>query len=310
MRGIIIKTTGSEFEVETVNGESLTCKLKGAFRIKGIKSTNPLAVGDYVEYENLGENRAGIITGILPRKNYIIRKATKLSKQSHIIAANLDQAVTMASLINPRTSTGFIDRFLVTAEAYHIPAAIIFNKTDIYDQALQKKLSELISIYRQAGYPVYSVSILNKDYTDGLVPLFENKISLLSGPSGVGKSTLINLMIPGLNLKTKQVSLYHNKGQHVTTFACMHKLQDGGFIIDTPGIKEFGLFDFNKTEVAERFPEIRKLMNDCRFNNCTHIHEPGCAVLKGLDEGKISLTRYNSYVRIMNDDYWDETDYV
>jgi len=308
MDGVVVKSTGSWFTVESNDGEIYNCKLKGTFRIKDIKSTNPVAVGDNVSFIILEDNKTGLINDILPRNNYIIRKATKLSKVSHIIAANIDQALLVATLAHPRTSTGFIDRFMVTTEAYHIPAGIIFNKIDLHDEKLNDQLAKLEIIYKNAGYICYSVSALRGDNLDMLSTDLKDKKTLFSGHSGVGKSALINALEPGQVLRTKELSGYHGVGMHTTTFAEMIRLADGGYIIDTPGIKEFGLTDFNRREIAERFPEMRRYMHECRFSNCTHVHEPGCAIQKAIAEGKISKSRYNNYLGILTDDYWTEAE--
>lgn len=283
------------------DGNIIDCRLKGSFKVRGIKTTNPIAVGDHVTFKLLKEEKAGLITAIRPRKNHIIRKATKLSRESHILAANLDQAIVIVTLAEPRTSTGFIDRFLITAEAYHIPAAIVFNKIDIYDEYLKEDLLKLNRIYREATYPCYNVSALSGENCEQVKDMLKDRVSLLAGHSGVGKSALINTIEPGLDLKTAPLSRTHNKGLHTTTFACMYALSFGGFIIDTPGIKEFGLYELDKKTLAERYPEMRALMHKCRYTNCTHLHEPGCAVKKALDEGKISQLRYDGYLRIMAD---------
>lgn len=309
LKGIVVKSTGSWFTVKSSDGEYFDCKIKGRFRIQGIRTTNPLAIGDNVGFKKLDDANKGLITQIDERKNYIIRKATNLSKQSHIIAANIDQAIVIATLAEPRTSTGFIDRFLVTAEAYHIPAKIIFNKIDLYDKQLQKLLKEIKAVYEGAGYPCYEISVLKETNLDTVYSLIKNKVSLIAGHSGVGKSALINRVEPHLNLKVGDISTVHKKGKHTTTFAEMIDLSMGGYIIDTPGIKEFGLIHFEKTEVAERFPEMRKYMHDCKFNNCTHVHEPGCAVLAALSRGEISEFRYKNYVNIINDDYFSITEF-
>ena len=291
------------------NGTKLECKLKGNFRIKGIKTTNPVAVGDRVVFQYLPDKQIGVITKIHDRHNYIIRRATNLSKISHIIAANIDQVFLVVSIAKPRTSTGFIDRFLVTAEAYHIPAIIIFNKLDIYDDKLMHKHNEIVKIYENATYKCLGISVYENYNIDKIKELLKDKINLFAGHSGVGKSALINAIEPGLNLKTKEISAYHEKGQHATTYTEMYQLSFGGFIIDTPGVKEFGLLDFKNTEVSERFPEMRKIMMNCRFNNCTHIHEPGCVVLEAVKKGKISRSRYNNYLSIFNDEYFDEKEW-
>lgn len=309
MKGIVIKSTGSWYTVKSSDGEYFDCKIKGRFRIQGIRTTNPIAIGDHVKFKSLDEANKGLITHIEDRKNYIIRKATNLSKQSHIIAANIDQAFIVATLAEPRTSTGFIDRFLVTAEAYHIPAAIIFNKIDLYDQKLKNVLEETIAVYENAGYPCYEISVLKELNLDIIFDLIKDKVSLIAGHSGVGKSALINKVEPNLNLKVGAISSVHKKGKHTTTFAEMIELTGGGYIIDTPGIKEFGLIHFDKLEVAERFPEMRRYMHECKFNNCTHVHEPGCAVIDALSNGDISEFRYKNYLNIINDDYFSITEY-
>lgn len=308
MIGLVVKSTGSWLTVESDNGVVFNCKLKGTFRTKGIKTTNPVAVGDYVDFLVLDDNKTGLIHNILPRNNYLIRKATKLSKVSHIIAANLDQALVIVTLAYPRTSTGFIDRFLVTTEAYHIPASVVFNKIDLYDEKLNQRHKEFEKIYSDAGYVCFPVSALRGDNLDRLREHLKDRKTLFSGHSGVGKSALINALEPEFSLKTRELSGYHQVGMHTTTFAEMLKLPGGGYIIDTPGIKEFGLSDFNRTEIAERFPEMRKYMNECRFNDCTHVHEPGCAIQKALAKGLIPESRYRNYLSILNDDYWKETE--
>ncbi|MEN8223829.1 MAG: ribosome small subunit-dependent GTPase A [Bacteroidota bacterium] len=302
LEGSVIKSTGSWYSVLNADGSLTECKLKGKFKIKGIRTTNPLAVGDRVKYYVLQEENIGLITHIFPRKNYIIRKATKLSKESHILAANLDQAIIIVTLAEPRTSTGFIDRFLITAEAYHIPALIIFNKIDIYDEKRMQDMESFINIYEAAGYPCQKVSAKTGENTEVFKKLLDSKTSLLAGHSGVGKSALINAIEPGLDLKTKPISKVHKKGVHTTTFSRMFNLSFGGYIIDTPGIKEFGLYELEKSTMGERYPEMRALMHECRYTNCTHIHEPGCAVKEALENGKLSKIRYEGYLRIMSDD--------
>ncbi|OQX82360.1 MAG: ribosome small subunit-dependent GTPase A [Bacteroidetes bacterium 4484_276] len=309
MEGIVIKSTGSWFRVRSAAGEETECKLKGKFRIKGIKTTNPVAVGDHVVFKKQPNENVGLIREIRPRHNHIIRKSTKLSKQSHIIAANIDIAILVVALKDPLTPIGFIDRFLVTSEAYHIQAALVFNKIDIYGQKELKKLNELTSIYEFAGYPCLQVSALTGQYIALVTQLIKNKVSLFSGISGVGKSALINTIEPGLNVKTGDISKYHRTGKHTTTYPEMHPLSFGGFIIDTPGIREFGLVDFKKEDIAERFPEMRRYMHSCQFNNCTHIHEPKCAVKEAVENGDIPQSRYNSYLRIYNDDYLEKDEF-
>lgn len=291
------------------NGSKINCKLKGQFRIKGIKTTNPVAVGDRVEFIHVRDENTGMIIRIFERKNYIIRRSTNLSKLSHIIASNIDQAVLIITHSQPRTSTGFIDRFLVTAEAYHIPAIIIVNKIDLFNDDLEKYHNKIVDIYSSIGYPCYSVSALKRTNLLQLINLLKDKKSLVSGHSGVGKSALINAIEPGLDIKTGEISHIHNKGKHTTANAEMHKLSFGGFIIDTPGIKEFGLLDFEKSEVAERFPEMREKMHECKFNNCTHVHEPDCAVKLAVEEGKISKSRYLNYLSILDDNYFEIVDW-
>jgi len=308
MKGIVIKSTGSWYTVRQADGTSLDCKLKGQFRIWDIKTTSPVAVGDRVIYEYIPGRKIGWITQILDRDNYIIRKSKKLSKVSHIIASNVDQAFLIATLVMPRTSTGFIDRFLVTAEAYHIPAHIVFNKIDLYDDSLRHEHERLKTIYTKVGYGVFKVSALTGEGVVTLTSSLAGQSNLFAGHSGVGKSALINLIIPGLHIKTQEISSYHLKGVHTTTFAEMYGLPGGGFIIDTPGIREFGLIDFKKEEVAERFPEMRALMDQCQFNNCTHVHEPNCAVIKALERGDIDPGRYRNYLSILNDE-WEQPDY-
>jgi ribosome biogenesis GTPase len=302
LTGTVVQSTGSWYSVLGPDGKLSQCKLKGKFKMKGIRTTNPIAVGDIVEYHLLRDEDTGLITDIKPRKNHIIRKATKLSKESHILAANLDQAIVIVTLTEPRTSTGFIDRFLITAEAYHIPAVIIFNKIDIYDEKTRENLDKLIEIYEVVGYPCLAVSARTGQNTDQVHDLLADKVSLIAGHSGVGKSALINRIQPGLDLKTQAISVVHGKGVHTTTFARMFKLSFGGFIIDTPGIKEFGLFDLDRNTLAERYPEMRALMHKCKYTNCTHLHEPGCVVKEAVEKGEISKSRYDGYLRIMAGD--------
>jgi ribosome biogenesis GTPase / thiamine phosphate phosphatase len=306
LQGRVIKSTGSWYMVATEDSEIYRCKLKGIFRLRDIVSTNPVFVGDRVLFDPGSNQRYAVITQILPRDNYIIRKATRLSKVSQVMASNIDQAFVVASLIKPRTSTGFIDRFLVTTEAYHIPANIVFNKIDLYDDQLCAKLEYLIDIYTSVGYPCFSVSALQGTNISSLGKATKGKVNLLAGHSGVGKSAVINAIEPGLNIKTAAISAYHEKGLHTTTFIEMHPLKEGGYIIDTPGVKEFGLIDFDIKEVAERFPEFRKYLPECRFHNCTHVHEPGCAVKEALKNGLVSKLRYQNYISILHDDYWKQ----
>ena len=298
--GLVIKNTGSRYAVRTDDGALVECKIKGNFRLKGIRSTNPVAVGDRVYIE---ENREGItfITDIEERDNYIVRKASNLSKETHILAANLDQALLVVTVDFPQTNPIFIDRFLATAEAYRVPVKLIFNKTDLYtgdDAELLKGFSDL---YTYIGYECYSVSAATGEGIDAVRALLAGKITLVAGNSGVGKSTLINALLPDLHLKTGEISATHHKGMHTTTFSEMFPLPEGGYIIDTPGVKGFGTIDFAPEEVAHFFPEIFRFARDCRFSNCTHRHEPGCAVLAALDEQRISRSRYASYLNIIDD---------
>ena len=297
-QGIVVRSTGSWHTVLTNDGIKTDCKIKGRFRIKGIRTTNPVAVGDIVDFQ-LTDSGNGVIIDIRERKNYIIRKATKLSKATHIIASNLDQAIVIVSLIKPRTSTGFIDRFLTTAEAYHIPAIIIFNKFDLLDEKAKKQLDIYTEIYENLGYTCLITSVPERLRLEEFGEILKNKVSLITGHSGVGKSALINAIDPVLNLKEGLISDYHEKGVHTTTFAEMFELNFGGFIIDTPGIKEFGLVEFEKEELGQRFPEMRERMHDCRFNNCIHVDEPGCAVLDALENGEIAEFRYINYLNML-----------
>ncbi len=292
--GVVTKSTGSWYHVMNSDNSIVECRLRGKFRTKGIKTTNPVAVGDIVDYEN--DTHA--IIKIHPRKNYIIRKSIKLSKQSHIIASNMDQAVVIASLKNPRTSTGFIDRFLVTAEAYHIPSVIVFNKIDLLED--ENALNQIISAYEKIGYKCLKTSVKDAINLDEFKNIFKGKVSLLSGHSGVGKSALINTMDPSLDLKTGEISDYHSKGMHTTTFAEMFKLDSDTSIIDSPGIKELGLVGFEKYELGHRFPEIRELQSECKYNNCLHLNEPGCAIKLAFEEGEIANFRYINYLNMLD----------
>lgn len=304
MIGILTKSTGSRYLVRLPNGEIIDCVLKGKIRLDGRKTTNPVAVGDVVDVES-DENGDYVIANIHPRKNYIIRKSINLSKQAQILASNLDQAMLVVTLVAPRTSLGFIDRFLITAEAYSIPAILVFNKSDVLNEELLGLQQEIISIYENAGYKCIVVSSLKKQNLDEVKDLLKDKTTLISGHSGVGKSTLINAIEPGLDLKTGDISSVHLKGMHTTTFAELHPLSFGGFIIDTPGIKELGLVEMKKEEVGHYFPEIRKVMNNCKFNNCLHVNEPKCAVKEAVENGEISEERYHSYLGILNGEEMD-----
>ncbi|MFB0499196.1 ribosome biogenesis GTPase [Mucilaginibacter sp. OAE612] len=298
MQGLITKSTGSWYQVQTPDGQKIDCRIKGKFRIKGITTTNPIAVGDVVDFEMEPDREDGVITNLHQRKNYIIRKAINLSKQAQIIAANLDQAILVVTLASPRTSLGFIDRFLVTAEAYDIPARLVFNKLDLFSDEGLEVLADYKAIYEDIGYPCFEVSAIEGTNISHVQDLLKDKVTLFSGHSGVGKSSLINALLPELDLRTHMVSDWSDKGMHTTTFAEMFELPQGGFIIDTPGIRELGVIDIEKQELGHFFPEMRERMNQCRFNNCRHINEPGCAVLEALEEGEITLSRYESYLSI------------
>lgn len=299
--GLVIKNTGSSYEVLTEDSKVVECRIKGNFRLKGIRTTNPVAVGDIVTIKINPDNTA-YITAIHPRKNYIIRRASNLSKESHIIAANLDQAFLIITLAQPFTSTTFIDRFLATAEAYRVPAVLVINKVDLLTDREDQELLEAVTyLYESIGYKVIHTSAKSGCGIEELRKLLGNKITLLSGNSGVGKSTIINDLIPGLKLKTGDISATHHTGMHTTTFSEMFPLPSGGYIIDTPGVKGFGTIDFQKTEVSHYFPEIFKYSQQCRYNNCTHTHEPGCAVLDAIEQNLISQSRYTSYRSILED---------
>jgi ribosome biogenesis GTPase len=300
MQGLITKSTGSWYQVQTPEGARYDCRIKGIFRTKGITTTNPLAVGDVVDFELEPEQQTGVITNLQQRRNYIIRKSINLSKQGQIIAANLDQALLVVTLASPRTSLGFIDRFLVTAEAYDIPARLIFNKLDLFSDEGLEILADYKAIYERIGYPCYEVSALEGTNIGHVQDLLKDKVTLFSGHSGVGKSSLINALLPDLDLRTNEVSDWSDKGMHTTTFAEMFELPQGGFIIDTPGIRELGVIDIEKEELSHFFPEMRQRMHDCKFNNCQHINEPDCAVLVALENDEIELSRYESYLSIYN----------
>lgn len=300
MQGLVIRNTGSFYQVKTSDGEIVNCRIKGKFRIQGIKSTNPVAVGDYVTFSVTPEGE-GLISEIAERKNYVVRRPANLSKQRHIIAANVDQALLIVTVNYPETSTTFIDRFLATCEAYRVPAKIIINKKDLYSEEELEYMRNLMFLYEQIGYQCFAVSALTGDGVDNVRELLTGRVSLLSGNSGVGKSSLINAVCPDFKAKTGEISEIHNKGMHTTTFSEMFELDEGTYLIDTPGIKGFGTIDFEKEEVGHFFPEIFRISKDCRFGNCTHVHEPGCAVVKAVEESYISQSRYNSYLSVMED---------
>ena len=300
MKGLVVKNTGSWYTVLTDEGETVECKIKGNFRLKGIRSTNPVAVGDRVVIVRNQEGTA-FICEIDDRRNYIIRKSSNLSKQSHIIAANVDQAVLIATVNHPVTSTTFIDRFMASAEAYRVPVVLVLNKTDRMDDDDLRLQQMMCELYETIGYKCIQTSALTGQGIAQLKECLIGKVSVFSGNSGVGKSTLLNLLIPGLSLRTAEISTAHNTGMHTTTFSEMLQLPEGGWAIDTPGIKGFGTFDMQPEEICGYFKEIFKFSRDCRFNNCTHTHEPGCAVLKALEQHYIAESRYNSYVSMLSD---------
>lgn len=298
--GMVIKNTGSWYTVLTDGGSTVDCKIKGNFRLKGIRSTNPVAVGDRVEIIRNQEGTA-FITSICDRKNYIIRKSSNLSKQSHIIATNVDQAFLIVTVDYPQTSTTFIDRFLASAEAYNVPVTIIFNKVDLFKGDEERYLDMMVNLYETVGYTCLKVSAETEEGLQQLLPLLEGKITLFSGNSGVGKSTLLNKIVPGAELRTAEISDAHNTGMHTTTFSEMLSLGDGGWVIDTPGIKGFGTFNMEPEEICGYFKEIFRFSKDCRFSNCTHTHEPGCAVRQAVEDHYIAESRYASYLSMLDD---------
>lgn len=304
MLGTVYKSTGSWYNVKTAEGTFYDCRIKGKFRMKGIKSTNPIAVGDVVEFEieQSGDETLATITEITNRKNYIVRKSVNLSKQTHIIAANLDQVFLMITLHSPQTFTSFIDRFLVTANAYEIPAVLLFNKIDAYTDEELGEVKYLAALYRKIGYVCIGISAKSGKNVDKVKELMKGKTSMFSGHSGVGKSTLVNSIDGTLDIKTKEISQQHLQGQHTTTFAEMYDLGFGARIIDTPGIRGFGIVDMEKEEIGDYFPELFQLKSECKFNNCLHLNEPKCAVKEALEEDKIAWSRYKSYVQMVTDE--------
>ena len=298
-KGTIVRSTGSWSTVVTPSGTRLECKLRGQFRMQGLRTTNPVAVGDHVTFSTQ-EDGTGIITDIDERSNYIIRKSVNLSKEVHVIAANLDQAIIVATVTKPRTSLGFIDRFLCVAEAYNIPAIVVLNKLDLHDsKKLQNLQAEYADIYQNAGYPVYEVSSVTGQGLENVKALLKDKVTLVFGHSGVGKSTFLNAIQPDLRLKTGEISETHSKGKHTTTFAEMFELDLGAWVIDTPGVKEFGLVNMTRAEIYHFFPDIFKVAAACKFSNCLHLNEPGCAVKAAMEQGTIAESRYTSYLSIL-----------
>jgi ribosome biogenesis GTPase len=308
IEGLVIKSTGSWYTVEDAEGNIYECKIKGKFRIKGIKNTNPVAVGDKVQFTlqdasaSEKDKPIGLITAISERKNYIIRRSVNLSKQAHIMAANIDQAILVATLNFPVTTTTFIDRYLASAEAYRIPVLLVFNKTDKYNQVQQDELAKLLNTYQNIGYECLTTSAKTGQGIDELKRAISGKTNVINGHSGVGKSTLINIIEPGLNLKTKEISESHKTGKHTTTYSELFKLNIGGYIIDTPGIKAFGMLEMEPWEISHYFIEIFKYSEQCQYNNCSHTHEPGCAVKAAIENGEIAKSRFISYLGLLEGD--------
>ncbi len=300
--GIVIKSTGSRYKVKTEEGEYINCNIKGTFRIKGIRATNPVTVGDMVDFSLNSDRTSGRITFLHPRKNYLIRRSSNLSKEYQLLAANIDTAWIVASLVAPKTLPEFIDRLLVTTEAYRIQTKIIYNKIDLLNENQKSLLLEQIKMYTEIGYECFQVSVKENINLNQLKADFQDKINVLTGNSGVGKSSILNAIDPELNIKIMSISEYHKQGKHSTTFPEMHELQNGGYVIDTPGIRGFGVIDMQKNEIYHFFPEIFKVSANCQFSNCMHVNEPGCAVKNAVSEGKIHYSRYSSYLSILNDD--------
>lgn len=301
MQGQVIKSTGSWYHVLTTDGTIIPCRIRGKFRIKGIRITNPVAVGDHVKFKLL-ETDEGVIQEISPRKNYLIRRAIKKSANGQILAANIDQAILVATIALPRTSTGFIDRFLVAADSFRIPSLLVFNKSDLWNESAKNLVIELKNTYKSVGVEFLCTSAEKNDNIDVLRKKLEGKLSLIAGHSGVGKSSLLNLLSQQIQQKTAEISSFANKGVHTTTFAEMFNIGKNSYVIDTPGIKELGLMDIYDEELSHFFPEMRALFGKCRYHNCTHTHEPGCAVLNAVEKGEIALSRYYSYLSIMEEE--------
>jgi ribosome biogenesis GTPase len=299
LKGLVLKSTGSQYIVKTETKQLLLCTIKGNLRLNEGKGTNPIAIGDWVDYL-ANDNNQGVITQVYSRKNYIIRRSSNLSRQYHILAANIDQAFLMISLSMPSTPLEFIDRFLVTAEAYSIPVFLIFNKIDLLNPDLNKELDDITSVYEKIGYSCFHISVKERIGLEPLASLLHKKVTFISGNSGVGKTSFINFVEPGLNLKVAEISSYHKKGKHTTTFYEMFELSDGGFIIDSPGLKGFGTVDLKREEIFHFFPEIFHISKNCQFNNCLHLMEPGCAVRVALDEHRIAFSRYRSYISLLD----------
>lgn len=300
MQGVVVKSSGSVYAVRLSNASVIDCRVKGNFRLKGIKSTNPVAVGDRVSIVQR-EDGTAYITEILPRKNYIVRKASNLSKQSHILAANLDLCFLVATINHPKTATTFIDRFLASAEAYRVPTILLFNKTDIYTPDETAELEYLVALYENIGYTCITTSTANGSGIDKLKKIMQGKISLMAGNSGVGKSSLLNAIAPHIAARVGEISKTHDTGMHTTTYTEMFEFMPDSFIVDSPGIKGFGTYDMETEEIAHYFVEFFKLSHDCKYGNCTHTHEPGCAVLKALEEGRLAPSRYQSYLSMLED---------
>lgn len=299
MKALVYKSTGSWYVLRNEKGEAFNARIKGKFKLDDITSTNPIAVGDEVDYNKEEGEESIVITKIHDRKNYITRQSPHNKHMHHIVAANLDQSILLATLKDPKTSTGFIDRFLVASEAYHVPAILVFNKTDLHTSKEKEKFERIKEVYEKIGYPVYPMSVANNEGVVAVKELLKNKTTLLSGHSGVGKSSFINVIFPENVIKTQEVSGWSGKGLHTTTFAEMFDLPFGGKIIDTPGMREFAMMDIEPQELSHYFPEMKALINDCKFNNCMHIEEPGCAVKLAVEENKIAAERYISYLNIL-----------